>query len=785
MAVQRSKNVKRREEVRRNIQRGGPAWLDAFRSREMGWATMFISVLTLLATLIAQSARSTLRYHVGEVIDEPVLSRVEFKAVDANETIVRKELAKQSEPAVYRFKPVLLEQLRDKLGGLLSLADQQFAEIAESVRDEYALTLRAHQKLVQYKIGNGLVDTSQDASPEQWDRLTETLLATFFDEMPVLSVEQYRQEYEQHRTAPNIALLRPLSLNDSPLEKLTGILQLLNVENKLEIAERVDRMVVRLVPNELHETIKRVLISQLDQPSYTRDDAMTLQRREAAYANAQADPNTFLKDTVLVPAETRLEERHVALLENEFAAYKNQRPMIAMVISRLGLLTAIGLLATGVWLFIFQTTPRIPRNPMRGLAVTALMLLCQAMAVIFEGMAPNLTFGAVAFPTLLVAFVLAIVYDRSFAIALGSAHAALVVLTLKLPVEVGMVTVTGVLAAATQLQEVRSRSKIVRVSITAGVGMALAAAAVHLVAYPAYTPEHWQRLGGQLLGVVAAGLGVGVIVQAALPFIESAFHVTTAMTLKELNDASHPLLQRLAQEAPGTYQHSLRIADMAEHAADVIGADGLLARVGAMYHDVGKINKPQYFIENQGGGPNKHSKLNPAMSLLIIVGHVKDGAEMAREYNLPRVVVHFIESHHGTTLVEYFYHAACKQKEAADAQAPSEFEYRYPGPKPQTKEAAIMLLCDGIEGMARTLDEPTPLRLQQMVHNMAVKRLMDGQFDDCSLTLAELSKVEKAITKTLTAIYHTRIKYPQQRPDSPEGTDPSDSAAGLGAAQLA
>ena len=186
-----------------------------------------------------------------------------------------------------------------------------------------------------------------------------------------------------------------------------------------------------------------------------------------------------------------------------------------------------------------------------------------------------------------------------------------------------------------------------------------------------------------------------------------------------------------------------------------------------MYHDVGKINKPQYFIENQGGGRNKHDKLSPALSLLIIVGHVKDGIEMAREYNLPTPIRHFIESHHGTTLVEYFYHAAKKQKAAEDKPAPSEFEFRYPGPKPQTREAAIMLLCDGIEAAARAMDEPTAVRLEQLVHGIASKRLMDGQFDECNMTLRDLSRVEAAITKTLCAVYHTRVKYPDGKKPEP------------------
>jgi hypothetical protein len=263
--------------------------------------------------------------------------------------------------------------------------------------------------------------------------------------------------------------------------------------------------------------------------------------------------------------------------------------------------------------------------------------------------------------------------------------------------------------------------------------------------------------------VLFTGVAVGMFVQAILPSIERIFKVTTAIKLRELNDASHPLLQRLAQAAPGTYQHSLRLADITEAAAEAIGANGLMCRVGAMYHDIGKMNKPLYFIENQGGGPNRHNKLSPAMSVLIIVGHVKDGSELAREYGLPPVLRHFIESHHGTTLVEFFFNAARQQREAQDQPAPTEFEFRYPGPKPQTKEAAILMLGDAVESACRTLAEPTPARLEQLIHKMAQKRLLDGQFDESNLTLAELHRIEQAFTKTLCAVYHGRIAYPREK----------------------
>jgi len=358
--------------------------------------------------------------------------------------------------------------------------------------------------------------------------------------------------------------------------------------------------------------------------------------------------------------------------------------------------------------------------------------------------------------------VLSIVYDRRFAFTIGAMHTLLVMISLNLSVSFGMVLLVGVCCMVAQLREVRTRSKLVLAGLWSGLVMAMVVAMVGVMGRPMHLAGAWERLLSDAVIAMSTGLVTGLFVQGVLPGIEWLFKVSTSMTLKELNDALHPLLRRLAERAPGTYQHSLRIADMAEAAAERIGASSLLCRVGAMYHDVGKMNKPMYFVENQGGGPNRHDKLSPAMSVLIIVGHVKDGAEMAREYRLPAVIRHFIDSHHGTTLVEYFYHAARKRKEqeSADAPMPSEFEFRYPGPKPQTKEAAIIMLCDGVEGAARSAVEPTPVRLEQLVHQMAIKRLMDGQFDECNMTLQDLHRIETAVTKTLCAIYHGRIAYP-------------------------
>jgi putative nucleotidyltransferase with HDIG domain len=229
-----------------------------------------------------------------------------------------------------------------------------------------------------------------------------------------------------------------------------------------------------------------------------------------------------------------------------------------------------------------------------------------------------------------------------------------------------------------------------------------------------------------------------------------------------LADASHPLLRRLSLEAPGTYNHSLQVATLSEEAAEAIGANALLCREASYYHDVGKINKPEYFVENQMDGMNRHLNLDPNLSFLIILGHVKDGIELAREYNLPTSIFTFIQQHHGTTLVEYFYHRACTQQEQRDAGGPavSDMQYRYPGPKPKSKEIAVVMLADAVESATRAMAEPTASRIESLVHDLAMKRLMDGQFDECDLTMRDLAAIEKSLVKTLLGIYHGRIAYP-------------------------
>jgi putative nucleotidyltransferase with HDIG domain len=254
------------------------------------------------------------------------------------------------------------------------------------------------------------------------------------------------------------------------------------------------------------------------------------------------------------------------------------------------------------------------------------------------------------------------------------------------------------------------------------------------------------------------GLESAVLAFIVLPVLESSFNIVTEMKLLELSSLQHPLLQQLALRAPGTYFHSIAVGQLAEAAAKAIGANGLLLRVAALYHDIGKMVRPGYFAENQHAA-NPHDRTHPNISRLIILSHIKEGVDLARKHRLPQVIVDMIPQHHGTKLLLYFYKKA-QALHPPGTPPPEESAYRYAGPKPQTKEAAILMLADSVEAAARSLREPTPRKLENVVDRIIEYCLRDGQLDETELTLGELSRIRDALWKTLVTMYHQRVKYP-------------------------
>ncbi len=363
-------------------------------------------------------------------------------------------------------------------------------------------------------------------------------------------------------------------------------------------------------------------------------------------------------------------------------------------------------------------------------------------------------------PLSMFAIVSAIAYRHEVALLLSAVVCLVVALTEGRSIAEFVIYSAAMAAPILLLGHIRSRTRLIYVSLCTALVVSFTTIGVLL---------EMGRTADMVLLRLAVWQGMlailsGLLMTALLPFVEALMDVQTDISLLELGDVAHPLLQELVRRAPGTYNHSINVASIAQAAADRIGANGLLVRVGAYFHDIGKMLKPQYFIENQSDRGNRHETLLPAMSTLIIIAHVKDGADLARQHHLPQSVIDFIMQHHGTTLVEFFFDRANRQSEAdPDAAEVDEGSFRYPGPKPQTKEAAVLMLADAVEGASRTLHDPAPSRIENLVKEMALKRLLDGQFDECGITLKELHLVQESIVKSLIAMYHGRVKYPDQK----------------------
>jgi hypothetical protein len=320
------------------------------------------------------------------------------------------------------------------------------------------------------------------------------------------------------------------------------------------------------------------------------------------------------------------------------------------------------------------------------------------------------------------------------------------------------VTAIGGIAAARGVHSCQKRNDIYRAGIRTGLVNGLVLAVVTFL-QPAGDVGYMHHLVWNIPLGFAGGVLSSMLAMAFIPLLESIFNYTTDVKLLELSNLNHPLMKEMIVKAPGTYHHSLVVGSMCEAAAEEIGANPLLAKVMAYYHDIGKTEHAQYFIENQRPGQNPHDQISPNMSKTVLIAHVKDGAEMGYRHKLGKAIIDGILQHHGTTLISYFYNRAIEEQNE-EIDTINEEDFRYPGPKPQFKEAALLMVADSIEAAARSLEEPTPARLTSLVKNIIQNKFLDGQLDQCDLTLRDLGIIENCYRRVILGIYHQRIDYP-------------------------
>lgn len=732
--------------------------------------TVLLFIVLLL--LVLESWKAPFRYRSGDYVADGVLARIDFDRINPRKTELARLERERLVAPVFRNDVQVLRDLEYRLRtDLFSIAAvHDVHDLAADVRSAFGF---APDLLADEPLPPELA--------KDWQTLQATIGPTSMAER---QIDEIVGEFTQF-TAP-LRVSGVLNPDDLSRLNLTHDQRLALVpadDVRLAQAELTEVQVADALLQEnlkaggrlarqwnqfpslsrLQPSLERWLLNRAP-PTLAYDDFATKRRLQTIRRETPEVVDHFSRGQALVPPTSHIDDEALDILRSQYLTLEGLVPWSERAI-RLGMVAALLIVLCGVnATYIIRNEPRLLASTSR----LAIYLIAIILAVAIGRILSLGSWRAEVMPLLAVVMVLAVAYNQVLAALTGFSLALLLTLSTGGTVGDFVLMMAAIAAAVVQLNQVASRSKVVVVGFWTAIAYLFVAYGIAIV--------ESQRLGRLWIdwylhadSLAAAGwcLATGFLVAGSLPFIEKLFGVVTDISLLELSDISHPLLQELVRRAPGTYSHSITVATISETAADAIGANGLLCRVGAYFHDIGKMLKPQYFVENMATGqPNRHDQLNPAMSTLVIIGHVKDGVDLARQHNLPQPLVDFIEQHHGTTLVEFFYKTAMRQASSLPEERRSAVEesaFRYPGPRPQTKEAAVMMIADAVEGASRTLSEPTPKRIETLVHDIAMKRLLDGQFDECSLTLSELAVIEESLTKSLIGIYHGRIKYPDQK----------------------
>lgn len=549
------------------------------------------------------------------------------------------------------------------------------------------------------------------------------------------------------------------SLNEEQIENLDDITDLMKIS---ELADNEINSITSFSPSD--QILIKSIILPLITPNLTFNRVETEIRRTEAAQRVEPVYYQVKKGEMIVREGDKIDE--ITLLKLNFLRIiRKSSPLTSSLI---GLILLIVILLLTLWRYLENYGIKQPRLKnffvffgiifIVVLAITRLSIFIATSIGSYTDRAPfnNIQAYYYAIPFACGAMLVMLLTDASLAIVFSLLFSSFIGILSNGDFFLAFYALLGSLAAVYGIEQYKERTAIIKSGLLIGL-----INITSLLAIALFT-NRLQPLTFLFFSISMGLLGgffVATIVSALLPAFESLFGVTTDIKLLELSNMDRPLLRELAVKAPGTYHHSILVGELAEAAALAIGANSLFVRVATLYHDIGKMNKPEYFIENQRGFENKHAKLTPRMSSLILISHVKEGIEIAKNDGLPQAIIDIIPQHHGTRLIRFFYEKAQKTEDP-DLQSINEEDFRYPGPKPQSREAAIIMLADAVEAATRSLEEPTPARIKGMIKKIFDDIFLDGQLEECDLTLKDLEKIASTFQRVITGIYHTRVAYP-------------------------
>lgn len=702
-------------------------------------------------------------YEVGDIADRTIIVPRDVTIRDEEATRRRREEVRRTVPAIFSFD----FRVNQRVVAEIRMGFEDARQLLEQLRQKW--NLPADQPFPRRRIPEILAELERLLPRFSYGRTLPVLLQYQFSRE---LEDQLVQLLSQALRFPGVVLNRSTLLRfqdrgiavrniaTGEVEQLTDWLAIRDVAQARDLLHQQEYELTLVTPEE-----KKELISFLERwiiPNTYFDEEATRQAEERAMARVDPVLVQIKRGKIVVRAGDEITEPVLAQLE----ALRQLRHQERWVVRYFGNLLVSGLLLFSVWTLLPERRGG-SRNKdfyLVTLVLAGTLLVDRLFFFLGDMMANSLRVPSLGEPVhfycyaplALGAVVLALLLGSPFSWLFIVVHAVLAGVYTR-DLFVAVYSLNGGLLAAYALQSYRDRYSLLRAGAWIGVGNILTALAFQLVT-PGETVE-LVTLGVRSAGGILSGVISIMVAVVVLPPLESWFGLTTDLRLLELSNLNSPVLRRMALEAPGTYHHSITVGTLAEAGAEAIGANSLLIRVGAYYHDIGKLKHPEYYIENQIFSSNKHESLSPSMSSLILASHVKDGLAMAEELKLGPAVAAMIPQHHGTRVMTYFYQ---KAKEAAQekGEAVREDDFRYPGPKPQTKEAAILMLADQVEAAARTLQDPTPGQIRALIERIVQATIQDGQFDECDITMRELKLVSRAFERVLTGIHHHRIEYP-------------------------
>lgn len=582
-------------------------------------------------------------------------------------------------------------------------------------------------------------ENASNPSKEETDKIAE-----------IKQIEEFKLTDEEYKELLSLNSVRLSEVQKLIIESLEAVYKENIGENDYESLQKAKNIVdTNLGKSNIDRTLEDILrnITYTEiKPNFFYDSEKTEEKIKEAQKNVQKE--IIKKNQIIVKEGEPVTERQLEVLKE--LGLLNDGTTKSYLLSFISLAILVALILFIQYSYIAKERADIFKDTKMIILISSINIIMLIISMGVNIISPYLM------PLVCSAMLMTILIDNKISLVINLLNIIFISIIVGFNPSVILISIVSVVLGSSALKKVQQRNDIIYSTLYITVVSAIGTVTLGMISSnnlkEIFIETGYTAIGILLSGILAVGL---------LPFFESIFDVVTNIKLLELSNPNQPLMKKLLMEAPGTYHHSMMVANLAEAAAEVVGGNPVIARVGAYYHDIGKTKRPYFFGENQMGKENPHDKITPNLSTLIILSHTKDGLEMAREHKIPKVIQDIIEQHHGTTLVKYFYY---KLKNSSDRpEEIKEEDFRYPGPIPSSKESGILMLADSVEASVRSIGEPTKGKIEEMVNNIINDKLNSRQLVNCDLTLKDIEIIRKSFLKTLDGIYHHRIEYPTEK----------------------